>query len=741
LGARGAGAAGYDASVKVWPVVVAVVACGDNRTASIVIMDVGSNAPAYGRAPFPTDAIREGDHLGVLTGLDAIVPAHSDLVAAHLAALDGFGLRPTVEFFIDGPLDPVTIPAHTAALGDPLVVLDLGRDEVVAMDWIYDVDRGVVAGAVSPGAALFEATRYAAVITSDVHSASGEPLLRAHGLDEQASDRWQSTADVSLLLDAKPALAHRIAGLAVFTTEHASDVLVAAREVLASGAVPAPTLGFGDPAIIFDTPARLDALLGHAQRDTSGPRAGLEKWGTDNPTGMAHDHVGVVATGQMTIARFRGDDTGSDGPEDETFQLDGSGTPMVQSIDAIPVTFVLPKSQPPAAGFPVVIFGHGLGGSRHAMLNLAEPLTAAGYAVVAIDMWGHGSRFAGDMDLANNLGTKPGFTGDPSLRDGFGDDPGYAAYIDFFEGFLNVAAIRDSIRQSALDFSRLATLLQQPLDLSAMSAPFGAAPKLDPAHVAYLGESFGTIVGTDLAALEPSIDLFVLDVPGGGLLDQILPGSATIGTLAVPLIEQIYRASGRADRFHPLLSMMQAVFDGADPLTFAPHVLSSRFSIAGRNLSPRNVVCIEVIGDEIMANTGTNALAYAFNLDVLTPDLDPPAALVELPSPIAGNRNGQTAVLVQYAPATHGYNWSAEHGNLDYQPGFPHDGDDPFPKLPKSITIAEPIYETLAQVIEILDTHRAGQPPRVRSTKAPVHDFDGDGVLDDQDPCPWDPGC
>ena len=79
---------------------------------------------------------------------------------------------------------------------------------------------------------------------------------------------------------------------------------------------------FADPAIIFAGTAALDRLLGQATRATDGPRAGLERWGNDNPTGIAHDHVGVVGTGEMTIANFRGDATGTNGPDDETFQLD-----------------------------------------------------------------------------------------------------------------------------------------------------------------------------------------------------------------------------------------------------------------------------------------------------------------------------------------------------------------------------------------------------------------------------------
>jgi hypothetical protein len=228
----------------------------------------------------------------------------------------------------------------------------------------------------------------------------------------------------------------------------------------------------------------------------------------------------------------------------------------------------------------------------------------------------------------------------------------------------------------------------------------------------------------------------VLDVPGAGLLDQILPSSATVGTLALPIIQQIYRIDGTLDRFHPLISIMQAVFDGADAMTFAPYVRSDPF----RRAEPASLVCLEVLGDEIMSNAGTTALATALGLDVLTPDLEPPPGLTELASPVAGNRDNRTAILVQYSPATHGYNWSAEHGTLSYVPGFPHAGDDPYPKLRHPVTIAEPIYETLDQVIEILDTHQAGEPPRVRSTKPPVHDFDGDGIPDDQDPEPWGPG-
>lgn len=721
----------------------ALAACGDDPSVT-VIMEVTSESPPYGSAPFPTDAIRDGDRLGLVTGLDKLVGQYDDHVARQLAALDGFGVRPVVELFVDGALDPASIPAATSALADAALLVDVdpsspARGSVLPMDWKYDVDRNVIAGAPHPGTVLREGTRYAALVTTDILAADGRPLSPSGGLGKLASagDRWATTAEAYAGLVALPELKGRIAGLTAFTTQRATAPLVAAREAIA--AAPAPVLAFDDAAIVFDTAAKLDAVLGRATRDTDGPRAGLERWGGDNPTGIAHDHVGVLATGTMTIARFRGDDTATDGPEDETFQLDAAGVPRILAIEPIPVTFVLPKGPIPASGFPVVIFGHGLGGSRHDILNLVEPLTSRGFAVVGIDTWGHGSRY-GAPDNRNNYFDREAFTGDRMLRDGFGDDPGTAAYLDFFEGFLNIAAIRDAIRQTVLDQARLATLIQDPaLDLSTLNAAYaGVTPKLDRARVAYLGQSFGTIVGASLAALEPSVELYVLNVPGGGLLDQIFTSSAYVGSLAIPLVDLLYRPRTKLDRFDPLLSMLQAVFDGGDPLSFAPHVLRDRFTIAGAPLSPRHVVGIEVIGDEIMSNAGTIALARALGLSVVTPALEP-AGLPELASPASGNVDGQTGLLVQYSPASHGFNWSHARGDLTFVPGFPHPEADPYPRLPAPIEIAEPLYETHEQVAEILATYRAGMAPVVRITKPPVRDFDADGRLDDVDPAPHDP--
>jgi dienelactone hydrolase len=715
--------------------VAVLTACSDPTT---VVMTTADEAPAYGTTPFPTDALREGNHLAVLRGLDTIVDRHADVVAAHLASLDGFGVRPLVEIFVTGELDEDSIPARTSALADAAAVIDIDptspeRGRVIAMDWHYDAERRVLQAAPVSGELLREGTRYAGFVTTAV-----KPLQRASAFDAlPANGRWQTTAEALRELDDMQragAIADEIAGITVFTTQHATAPLLAARSIV--DGLPPSDLSFPDPAIIFSGTAALDRVIGVATRASEGPRAGLERWGNDNPTGIAHEHVGVIGTGQMTIARFRSDDSKTDLPDDETF----ADPPSIVAMDTIPVTFILPGSPMPADGYPVVIYGHGLGASRDQLLSFAEPLTSRGYAIVGIDMAGHGSRFDPTDQLANMANQLQSFSGDSSLRDGFGDVTGLVTQFDFFEGFLGVSAVRDSIRQSALDLGRVAQMIRRTdLDLSALAGPGSANPKLDARRIAYLGESFGTVVGSVFSAIEPNVDLYVLDVPGGGILDRLLPASAEIGSLAIPLIDSIYDPKQRIDRFNPLLGMMQSVVDGADPLTYAPHVLRDRFTINGTQLGPRSIVCLEVLGDQVLSNEGTDALARGLGLDVLAPNLAPPDGLVSIDSPAAGNRDGQTAILVQYSPATHGGNWSSEHGVLRYMPGFPFPGENPFPRLPAPITIANPIYDTHVQVAEILDSHRAGETPRVRSTLAPVADFDADGTPDASDPAPYDP--
>jgi hypothetical protein len=125
------------------------------------------------------------------------------------------------------------------------------------------------------------------------------------------------------------------------------------------------------------------------------------------------------------------------------------------------------------------------------------------------------------------------------------------------------------------------------------------------------------------------------------------------------------------------------------------------------------MVLLDVVGDEVIHNLATDALARATGVELLDSDAVPGLATVA--SPAAGNVDDHTAVMVLIPNATHGANWTSEEGRLDYVPGFPHAGEDPFPKLDAPIAVDNPIYGTLEQVIEVLATHQAGDAPQVRA--------------------------
>jgi hypothetical protein len=374
---------------------------------------------------------------------------------------------------------------------------------------------------------------------------------------------------------------------------------------------------------------------------------------------------------------------------------------------------VLPAGDPPPkAGWPIAIIGHGLGASRHAMLSFAEPLTAAGFALVAIDFEGFGSRLDPD-DVANNsAGVHEDFSGDPALRDGFGDRTGLTTELSFLEDFANFSATRDSVRQSVLDLGRVVEAVRADRTLVSLTPHLSIAPLLDTARLAYLGESYGSLVGSVFAGVEPEVGLFVLDVAGGGVLDLEIMGAPGIYTLAVPFATAVYGFDRRLDRWHPAVSLIQSIIDAADPLTYAGRVLDGTFP-------DRHVLAIEVMGDELIPNEATDALARAMGLHLLVPYAAAVEGVPTVDSPASGNVDGHTAVVVQYSPATHGANWTSLEGELTFVPGFPHEGEDPFPRLPDPIAVVNPLYETLDQVVQAMVSYQSGTPVVV-STHTPA---------------------
>ncbi len=709
---------------------LAVAAC-EPITATALFPAPG-DAPTYGKGPFPSDIfLDDAGRIGPIEDLSLVGPLEHEALQAQLSLLDGFGTRPVVELFFDAPVDAGTVPAHTAADTDALFVMNVdpaspavGR--VTPMDWRVRDGARAIAGAVPRGVVLETGTRYAAFLTTQVRGVDGRlggsagfDLLRS-AAPEALPDNLKSTRAALDFLGRSDVVA-----VAAFTTAHARRGLLRARAEIQ--ALPAPTVTFDDASVIFAGPERLRALLGVPVRDDDGEARLGWSW----PSGLAHDHVAAVGTGTLHGVTFRREEKDGDAgklPDSGTWAVDDDGAPVVDRAATFPITFAVPVGAMPASGWPVAFFGHGLGGSRAQMLAFIDTLAREGFVTVAIDADGHGSRHT-DVDEHNNAGARLGdaFLGVQDMKDGFGDVEGTGTALDVFHGFVNLSAMRDQMRESVIDLSQVVRLLESDPDLSALVP----GTRVDGSRIAYLGESFGGVLGALFCAEEPDVHMFYLDVPGGGVLEYAGPNSPVLSAFYKLFIPSAWGVDRPLDRFDSLIGLGAAIFDGADPLTYAPHVLRDRPRVGETPLGPRSVVLGEVVGDEVLPNSATNALARALGIPLLAPAFGALPGIPVEAGPLAGNVDGQTAALVQFAPANHGDNWSKEAGARKYAP-FGEDDLD-FQLLPATIPVANPVRAIHEQVRGMLAGVRDEETPVLVSTVRPRHDFDDDGVSDEDE--------
>ncbi len=246
----------------------------------------------------------------------------------------------------------------------------------------------------------------------------------------------------------------------------------------------------------------------------------------------------------------------------------------------------------PVAGWPVVIFQHGLQGNRVQSAAIAGTYASQGFVVAAIDIPLHGI-----TDLASPL-YQDGFerTFDLDLVDNATGAAGADGVIDASgTHIINLTSLltsRDNLRQAALDIVQLAGALPT-LDLDG-----DTVPDIDPARIHFSGLSLGGIVGTVANAMPiPTVSAY-LSVPGGGVANllrdsdalgpRVNAGLAANGLLpGMTLYEQFFRDA-------------QTAVDAGDPLNFINGAVALR-----------PVLLTQVLADTVVPNSATQRLVNA----------------------------------------------------------------------------------------------------------------------------------
>jgi hypothetical protein len=415
-----------------------------------------------------------------------------------LNRLDGFNLQPRLTIPFDGPIDASTVSSDSVFLvrlgstlpGGPWPGHKVGINQVV---W----DSASLTLFAETDELLEPHTRYLFVVTDGVRDLAGHPA--------RPSDR--SSGPLAQAQQLLPALGHHVLAATVFTTQSATSTLEKIRRRIKAAAPPPVDFALtasGDPAVF--AVGDLTGIVFRRQVATA----------TFAPTPVPVTALGVApgAVGRVAFGRY-------DSPRYETAQgiipqvPTRTGTPAVQGIDTVHLTLFLPSGPAPAEGWPVALFGHGLGDNKNASpWAVAAILAQQGVATAAINVVGHGFGPAGTLEIAlagGGAATVPagGRAVDQNGDGQFGAFEGVQALPPY-----EIVAVRDGLQQTVADLMQLVRAIEGGVDVDG-----DGAADLDASRISSAGQSFGGIYGTMLMAVEPSLRAGVANAFGGSIVD------------------------------------------------------------------------------------------------------------------------------------------------------------------------------------------------------------------------------
>ena len=789
--------------------------CSSSPSGGVVArFDLDASAlPAFLHVPFPTDAYLDatGHVMDPIPGFDDVVTQNGELIERELHELDGFSRITHALFWVDdtslppdddGNVQPATIDEsslpydETACTSDAssVFLLDLEATDPSAArvpcraHFHDDRDIGsearpVIAVGPARGVVLEEGHHYAAVLTSRVRDVSGRPLQASPSFLALASGSsavqtlyQDALAKATALLSSTGAT---IVSIAPYTTHTRARELFQARATLDT--IPVPKLSFDSNDLAPMGPGLFSKLV--AGSLPAGMTASLDDWlGIVDPKDVladgeddwdnqlpvrAHNKIAAWGTAVFDAANFLQTLPGGfDTPAQAHFYRDASGN-IAQNPGAptykIWVSLAIPDAPMPPGGYPTVIVQHGLSASREYVVSVANLFCARGWMVAGIDSITFGAR-ASEPEFQVDQTTD--YVGGPGVKydgpDGIADITvnGRDPPTDLFGNFQNFGAFRDQLREAALDTAQLFRVLASDPDLAPLATDQGT-PHIDPSHIAYVGESLGSIEGEMAGALEPRIEPWIFSVGGGGFIFEAAVHGPGIGPLLGAAAGLYFHfLHDRLTEFQPLVNLVQTAVESADPLLYARDLVAAPQPVS--NLPPKahSVMLLECLYDELVANEAGEAWAREAGLLLASPNVGLNAGNTDLKDPSNGRWRvpltsvspdgtgtihdvpaaGVTGVVVQEDPCDHGSDWVSSKGSHQYAiPYVNYSGAVLYDKLDAAFDMANPYRGAAQQFVEFLSDSFAGKVPGVVVRTAPVRDFDGDGVTDDVDAFPSDP--
>jgi dienelactone hydrolase len=453
-------------------------------------------APTVG--PFPTNALTVAD-ANQKTGIRVNLPSSfqtcdvetSPSVCSNtglLNQLDGFSVNARVMTCFSGPIDPTTLQA-----GIQLIAL-AGTQAVSINQIIFDPASNCAFA--KPNQVLNQQSQYLLVVTDSVHDGAGKKVREDSAFKQclKSSDPYCEALERALQqVQQQPASTNKVVAASLFTTMSATTWLEQARR-LVDARLPPVVLPAGVPSSFSVSAIQSITWIPQGSGDDTG-----------NSEVIARDvlsGVGQIGFGMYLSPIFLDPSNGS-------IAVTPTARPISAPAAYIPVSFhlFLPSGPKPRTGYPVVIYGHGLGDNQFgAPTYIASTFAQNGIATLAFEITGHGYGPGGIVQVIDAKGTHT------LVAPGRGVQLSPGSPIGPTDGCILPGAlgVRDCGRQTAVDLFALVQIIR---------ATGGLGFGLDPSRVFYVGQSFGGTYGTLFQAVEPNVQPAVLNGDGGTSVD------------------------------------------------------------------------------------------------------------------------------------------------------------------------------------------------------------------------------
>ncbi|MBX3273425.1 MAG: hypothetical protein KF729_24390 [Sandaracinaceae bacterium] len=513
--------------------------------------------------PFPDERMRGDD--GTIEADRFPWGTGAPLRAASVAALrgtDGFGTTAAILFPFEAPLDPSSLPSleESVAPGASVALIDVDpsspeRGRHLPLDVRFLADAGPFGGTnllvalPLPGVALAPETRYAAVVTTRARTLGGA-LAPTDERGETAAHEAARAELARLGIDGGS-----IAALAVLRTADPTRELRRA----------------------------LEQARGDARALSEAPRLVEE-----------HDAYCVYAS-ELAVPVYQ-HGTPPYLTSGGAWARDADGALVLARYERARVWITVPRRADPSP--PLAVFVRAGGGGDRPLVDRGPGATPGawaagrGPAVELAEAGWVGVSVDGPLGGARNLA-------------------GWDEQLAVFNA-LNLPALRDTVRQSALELALLPHALADTILDTRGCAGAAPATALASDDLALVAHSTGATIAPLAAAVEPRYRALVLSGAGASWLRQIVHKRSPVPMR--PLAEHLLGYTGRGVtlREHdPILSLLSWAGEVADPIAYA------------RALDPSvHVLVFQGVRDTYIPPPIANPMALAFGLELAGDALD-----------------------------------------------------------------------------------------------------------------------